>query len=82
MAKYRAGDYVKVEFKGEGTGESEWMWVRVDICDDKSRLVYGRLDSIPLVHTGKLKLHSEVAVTYANVREHRRPGKFKRSLGE
>jgi hypothetical protein len=34
MAKYESGDYVKAEFKDDKTGESEWMWVRVDSCDD------------------------------------------------
>lgn len=26
MPLYQPGDYIKVEFKDDGTGESEWMW--------------------------------------------------------
>ena len=33
MSRYRPGDVVKVEFKDDETGESEWMWVRVfSVC--------------------------------------------------
>lgn len=30
MPQYASGDFVKVEFRDDGTGESKWMWVRVD----------------------------------------------------
>lgn len=82
MPKYRAGDYVKAEFRDEGTGESEWMWVQVESCDDRMQLIFGRLDNPPVVLTRKLKLHSEVAVSYRNVRDHRRPSEFAGSLEE
>jgi hypothetical protein len=29
-----AGDYVKVEIKNDATGESEWMWLRVEHGDE------------------------------------------------
>jgi hypothetical protein len=82
MAKYCTGDYIKAEFKDDATGESEWMWVRVDSCDDTDRIVFGRLDSLPVIQAGKLKLHSEIAVSYANVREHRRSVEFMKPPGE
>jgi len=44
-----------VEFKDEHSGESEWMWVQVDHCDEKQRIVFGTLDSQPVV-THQLKL--------------------------
>jgi hypothetical protein len=44
MANYQPGDYIKAEFKNDETGESEWMWVRVDSCDDANRRVFGRLE--------------------------------------
>jgi len=47
MGMYQAGDYVKAEFKDEATGESEWMWVKVDHCDGVQRLVFGALDNKP-----------------------------------
>jgi hypothetical protein len=34
MSNYQTGDYVKAEFRNDQTGESEWMWVRVESCDD------------------------------------------------
>jgi len=72
MPTYERGDYIKVEFVEEGTGESEWMWVKVDSCDDQSRIVFGRLDNEPLTHGGKLKLGQQLAVSYDNVRDHKK----------
>jgi hypothetical protein len=46
MSKYQPGDYVKVEFKEDSTGESEWMWVRIDHADDSERIVFGQLDNL------------------------------------
>ena len=42
------GDYVKVEFRDEASDVGEWMWLRVDRCDDEKQLVYGTLDNEPL----------------------------------
>ena len=33
---YERGDFVKVEFAGETAGLGEWMWVRVDHCDEET----------------------------------------------
>jgi hypothetical protein len=41
MSMYKPGDYIKVEFKENSIGESEWMWVRIDRADDIERVVYG-----------------------------------------
>jgi hypothetical protein len=41
MSLYEAGDYIKVEFPDEATGVSEWMWVRVQRCDDGQKIVFG-----------------------------------------
>lgn len=49
------------------------MWMVVDHCDDEKRLVYGTLDSEPLNdYGGKVKLGSQLAVSYAQIREHRK----------
>jgi uncharacterized protein YegJ (DUF2314 family) len=77
MPTYEAGDYVKVEFIDEQRGESEWMWVKVDHCDDKNRLVFGRLDNEPAVNVD-LKLGMELAVSYNNIRENMRSSAFER----
>jgi len=77
MNRYQPGDHVKVEFKDDHTGESEWMWVKVDYCDDRNGLVFGWLDNEPVVHAGKLKLGQHLAVSYDNICEHRKPQDFR-----
>jgi hypothetical protein len=57
------GDYVKFEAKNEATGESEWMWLRVDSCDESNKLVFGLLDSRPVVFPSDLRLGQRMAVT-------------------
>ena len=77
MPKYAAGDYIKVEFPDEATGVAEWMWVLVRGCDDAKQLVFGTLDNAPINDaSGKLKLGTELAIRFAQVREHRKPTEF------
>lgn len=71
MGKYSKGDHVKIEVVNEQSGESEWMWLLVECCDDHRRLVFGQLDSEPIVVTD-MRLGQELAVSYDNVRGHRR----------
>jgi len=74
---YERGDYVKVEFPDEATGVGEWMWVRVEVCDDERQIVIGTLDNEPLNdYDGKIEQRSQVAVGYAQIREHRKPTEF------
>jgi uncharacterized protein YegJ (DUF2314 family) len=75
MSVYAAGDYLKVEFRDEQSGESEWMWVRVQRDDPGMRIVFGVLDSEPVVMTD-LRLGAQLAVSYDNIREHRPPASF------
>lgn len=77
VPRYERGDYVKVEFSGDAGMPSEWMWVRVHHCDDERQLVFGKLDNEPLDdHGGKLELGSELAVSYSQIREHKKPTEF------
>ena len=76
MATFEAGDYVKAELTDEATGESEWLWMRVERCDDANRLVFGKLDSQPVVFPGELKLGQELAVSFDNIRDHKKPSDF------
>ena len=79
MPAYEPGDYVKVEFKDEGDPTGEWMWVRVESCDEGQRIVFGRLDNVPVMDCGgKLALGSQVAVSYDKIRERRKPSEFAR----
>jgi hypothetical protein len=77
MAIDNQGDYIKAEFRDDRTGESEWMWVRIDSSDDGKKVVFGELDSEPLLdYAGKLQLGSRLAVSYDNIREHRKASEF------
>lgn len=73
---YARGDYLKVEFRDEKSGESEWMWVLVESDDPTHRMVFGTLDSEPVVTRG-VRLGHQLAVSYDNIREHRKPESFK-----
>jgi hypothetical protein len=75
MSTYEFGDHIKVEFKDDLTGKSEWMWVKVDYCDDESRLVFGWLDGEPIVDHG-VRLGAHLAVSYDKVRERERANEF------
>jgi uncharacterized protein YegJ (DUF2314 family) len=75
VANYQPGDYVKVEFQDERSGQPEWMWVKVDSVDDGQRLIFGRLDNEPLVNTD-LRLGQELAVSYDRIREHMKAAAF------
>lgn len=63
------GDYIKAEFRNEGGGESEWMWVKVEQADDSGRIVFGTLDNEPIANPD-LHLGMKLAVSYDNIREH------------
>ena len=77
MPLYAQGDYIKVEFPDETTGIGEWMWVRVTRCDQEKQLVFGILDNEPLNDCGgKIELGTELAVSYSQIREHRKPTEF------
>jgi len=74
---YNRGDYVKVEFPDKTTGIGEWMWMRVDHCDDSKQLVFGQLDNEPLNSYGaSVELGSQLAVSYSQIRQHNKPGDF------
>ena len=77
MPRFRPGDYVKAEFKDDGTGESEWMWVQVGSCDDGEGVLFGRLDNEPLLDKN-LHMGDEIAVSYEKVVEHRKASDFEK----
>jgi uncharacterized protein YegJ (DUF2314 family) len=69
VSKYEKGDHVKFEVE-EGR-ESEWMWLLVESSDDEQEIVFGKLDSQPVVATD-MRVGQELAVSYDKVRDHRR----------
>jgi hypothetical protein len=73
VSLYEEGDYIKVEFPNEATGVGEWMWVRVQRCNDEQRLVFGVLDNAPVNDYGKrVRVGSELAISFDQIREHRK----------
>jgi hypothetical protein len=80
VAQYDRGDYVKVEFPADTPGlPGEWMWVRVHHCDDESQLLFGTLDNEPVVNPEDLELAQELAISYSQIREHRKPSEFRKN---
>lgn len=71
MGRYQQGDHVKIEVINEGSGESEWMWLLVRESDDEQELVFGTLDSQPVV-IADMRVGQELAVSYDKVCDHRR----------
>ena len=72
MALYGTGEYVKVEFDDESTGVSEWMWVKVEYCDDRQRMLYGWLDDEPVIDKNNLSHGQRLAISYDKVRDHKK----------
>ena len=51
--------------------------MRVHHCDYEKKLVFGFLDNVPLNDYGnKLKLGSELAVSFDRIRDHRKSSDF------
>ena len=78
MPTYEPGDYVKVEFRDDKTMETEWMWMRVESADDPRRVVFGWLDNEPIVLTSNLRVGERLAVSYDNVRQHKKSAELPR----
>lgn len=51
MARFLHGDHVKIEVADERSGDIEWVWLLVDHCDEEHQVVFGQLDSEPVVAT-------------------------------
>ena len=53
------------------------MWICVTRCDEEKQFVFGILDNETVNdYEGKLGLGSELAVSYSQIREHRKPTEF------
>jgi len=75
MGRYLQGDHVKIEVTDEKSGDVEWVWLLVDRSDDDQQLVFGQLDSEPVVATD-MKRGQALAVSYEQVRDHKKPSDF------
>jgi len=73
---FESGDYVKFEIKDDKTGVAEWMWLRVDSADESRRVVHGWLDSQLAIFATTVKLGQRLAISYDNIREHRKSNEF------
>ncbi len=54
------------------------MWVRVHRCDEERQLLFGVLDNKPVVNPEDLQLGQELAISYRQIREHRKPWEFRK----
>ncbi len=68
MAQCQKGDHVKFEVTHELSGDSEWIWLLVDDSNDEQQVVFGQLDSEPVVATD-MKRGQHLAVSYQQVRD-------------
>ena len=75
MGKYLHGDFVKIEVTAKGSGDVEWLWLPADRSDDSQQLVFGQLDSEPVVATD-MKRGSSLAVSYRQIRDHKKASEF------
>jgi hypothetical protein len=65
------------------TARSHFTFLRVSRCDEQKQLVFGTLDSEPLNdYDGQIGLGSELAVSFSQVRDHRKPTEFTSSSNE
>jgi uncharacterized protein YegJ (DUF2314 family) len=72
LVRFEQGDYVKFEIKDEKTGETEWMWLRIDYYDEPNAIVFGWLDSQPVIFASDFTLGQHLAVSCDNIREHKK----------
>jgi len=70
--KYQQGDYMRVELLPAVADSSTSIWMFVDHCDDQHAIVFGTIDSEPSEWLGDaLRSGAKLAVSYAQIREHR-----------
>jgi hypothetical protein len=80
VPQYDRDDYVKVEFAAENPAlPGEWMWVRVHHCDEERQLLFGSLDNESVVNPEDLQRGQELAISYSQIREHRKPWEFRKN---
>jgi hypothetical protein len=54
------------------------MWVRVQRCDEKKKIVFGTLDSEPVNdYNARVRVGTDLAIAYAQIREHRKASEFR-----
>jgi hypothetical protein len=72
VPEYSHGEYVRIEVFGVPRPISVWM--RVEYCDEKNRVVYGTVDDERSQRFGRtLRSGAKLAATYLQVRERRAP---------
>ena len=49
IGRFLRGDHVKIEVTDEQSADTEWVWLLVDYSDDGLQIVFGQLDSEPVV---------------------------------
>ena len=70
VARYKYGDYLRVELPFGTAGEPTSIWISVDHCSEEHAIVFGTIESEPPQWLGKtLSLGATLAVSYRCVQE-------------
>jgi len=70
VARYKYGDYLRVELPLGTAGEPTSIWISVDHCSEEHAIVFGTIESEPPQWLGKtLSLGATLAVSYRCVQE-------------
>ena len=48
-------------------------------CDEERQVLFGTLDNEPVVNSNDLHLGQELAISYTQIREHRKPWEFRKN---
>ena len=72
VARYKYGDYLRVELPLGIAGVPASVWITVDHCSEEHAIVFGTIESEPPQWLGKtLSLGAKLAVSYRCVQEYR-----------
>jgi hypothetical protein len=73
VPEYRHGEYVRIEVASRLPHPIS-VWMRVEYCDDKRRILYGVVDDDGSRQFGEeLRSGAKLAATFRQVRERRSP---------
>ncbi len=67
------GDYVRIQLGSESVHSEGSIWMRVERCDDKHKIVYGTIEDEPLQPIDNVfRAGSRLGASYRRIRESRR----------
>lgn len=79
MSSQRSAVGTAPEFHAKPTDESEWMWVGAESCNDEAGILFGKLDSVPMLETD-LRSSDELAESYGKIVEYRKASDLEKQV--